>query len=198
MGMHKRSIEELGRQVALPLSSQVSRRTFLAGAAACAAVGSTLLRAAICEPGQQALLHVATRDASDNAYVHTFALTSSGCTLLGSRSVDSLAAIAAHPALPVLYVARDCRQWENLPRGVIESYAVAYDMRPLRLLSRSPMALSSTGRLADDIFWLRHLPVARGMPLRSVAVYPRPSLSLVRRRELYRMYLPSHCQLRMG
>ena len=145
MGMHKRSIEELGHQVALPLSSRVSRRTFLAGAAACAAVGSTLLRAAICEPGQQALLHVATRDASDNAYVHTFALTSSGCTLLGSRSVDSLAAIAAHPALPVLYVARDCRQWENLPRGVIESYAVAYDMRPLRLLSRSPMALSSTG-----------------------------------------------------
>jgi Lactonase, 7-bladed beta-propeller len=145
MGMHKRSIEEFGNEVALPLPSRVSRRTFLAGAAACAAVSSTLLRAAVCEPGQQALLHVATRDASDSACVHTFALTSTGCTLLGSRSVDSLAALAAHPALPVLYVARDCRQWEDLPRGVIESYAVARDMRPLRLLAQSPMALSATG-----------------------------------------------------
>jgi Lactonase, 7-bladed beta-propeller len=127
------------------LSSRVSRRAFLTGAAACAAVGPSLLRAAACEPRQQAVLHLATREASDNAHVHTFALTADGCTLLGSSSVDSLAAMAAHPVLPVLYVARDCRQWEGLPRGVIESYSVERGVRPLRLLARSPMALSATG-----------------------------------------------------
>jgi Lactonase, 7-bladed beta-propeller len=127
------------------LSFRVSRRAFLTGAAACAAVGPSLLRAAACEPRQQAVLHLATREASDNAHVHTFALTADGCTLLGSSSVDSLAAMAAHPVLPVLYVARDCRQWEGLPRGVIESYSVERGVRPLRLLARSPMALSATG-----------------------------------------------------
>jgi 6-phosphogluconolactonase (cycloisomerase 2 family) len=45
----------------------------------------------------------------------------------------------------VLYVARDCRQWEDLPRGVIETYAVARDMRPLRRIAQTPMALSATG-----------------------------------------------------
>jgi hypothetical protein len=127
------------------LSSRVSRRAFLAGAAACAAAGPSLLRAAVCEPRQQAVLHLATREASDNAHVHTFALTAGGCTLLGSSSVDSLAAMAAHPALPVLYVARDCHQWEGLPRGVIESYSVERGARPLRFLARSLMALSATG-----------------------------------------------------
>ena len=127
------------------LSSRVSRRAFLTGAAACAAVSPSLLRAAICEPRQQAVLYLATHEASGNANVHTFALTADGCTLLGSSSVESLAAMAAHPALPVLYVARDCRQWEGLPRGVIESYAVERGVRPLRLLARSLMSLSATG-----------------------------------------------------
>lgn len=126
-------------------SSRVSRRAFLTGAAACAAAGSSLLRAAVGEPGQHAVLHLATREASDNAHVHTFALAAGGCTLLGSCSVDSLAAMAAHPALPVLYVARDCPQWEGLPRGVIESYSVERGVRPLRLLARSLMSLSATG-----------------------------------------------------
>jgi hypothetical protein len=91
------------------------------------------------------VLHLATREASDNAHVHTFALTGDGCTLLGRTSVDSLAAMAAHPALPVLYIARDCHQWEGLPRGVIESYSVESGARPLRFLARSLMALSATG-----------------------------------------------------
>ena len=142
-------------------SSRVSRRAFLAGAAACAAVGPSLLRAAACEPRQQAVLHMATREASDNAHVHTFALTADGCTFLGSSSVDSLATMSAHPALPVLYVARDCHQWEGLPRGVIESYSVECGLRPLRLLARSPMALSATGprSLAVSLCG-RHLLVA--------------------------------------
>jgi 6-phosphogluconolactonase (cycloisomerase 2 family) len=141
--MQMRSTEEQIDGVSL--SSRVSRRAFLSGAAACMAVGPSLLRAAVCEPHQQAVLHLATREASDNAHVHTFGLTAGGCTLLGSISVDSLAAMAAHPALPVLYVARDCHQWEDLPRGVIESYSVERGVRPLRLLARSPMALSATG-----------------------------------------------------
>jgi 6-phosphogluconolactonase (cycloisomerase 2 family) len=77
--------------------------------------------------------------------VHTIALTSDSCILLGTTAVGSLAALAAHPALPVLYVARDCHEWENLPRGVIESYAVEGAPHPLRLLTQTPMALSATG-----------------------------------------------------
>jgi hypothetical protein len=45
----------------------------------------------------------------------------------------------------VLYIARDCQQWEALPRGVIETYAVKHDIHPLRLLAQTPMALSATG-----------------------------------------------------
>jgi Lactonase, 7-bladed beta-propeller len=123
----------------LPL---VSRRAFLASAAACAAAGPALLRSVVHEPGHRALLHLATL-VERKGHVHTFALRSDGCRLLGSTAVDSFATFAAHPVLPVLYVARDCGQWENLPRGVIETYAVG--LRPLRLLAQTPMALSATG-----------------------------------------------------
>ena len=137
--MGTRSTEK--RANSTPPLSSVSRRDFLTGAAACIATGPTLLRAAIRPPDLPALLHVASR----NGYIHTYALTSGGCTLLAATAIDSLAAIALHPLLPMLYVARDCRQWENLPRGVIETYAVERDMPPLRLLARTPMALSATG-----------------------------------------------------
>jgi hypothetical protein len=141
--MDKRSIEQQS-EVSPSLQRPVSRRAFLAGAATCAAVGPAFLHAAIRDLGRQTLLHVATRE-SHTGYVHTFALTSGGCTLLGSTAVDSLAALAVHPELPVLYVARDCREWESLPRGVIESYAVERGVHPLRLLTQTPMALSATG-----------------------------------------------------
>jgi 6-phosphogluconolactonase (cycloisomerase 2 family) len=141
--MDKKSLEhhdETDRSLLPPLS----RRAFLAGAATCAAVAPTILHAAVRELGRRTLLHVATRE-SHTGYVHTFALISDGCTLLGSTSIDSFAALAPHPALPVLYVARDCREWENLPRGVIESYAIEPGAHPLRLLTQTPMALSATG-----------------------------------------------------
>jgi hypothetical protein len=76
--------------------------------------------------------------------VHTYALTPSRCAFLGSTAVDSLAALAVHPLLPVLYIARDSGQWEGLPRGVIETYAVERNLHPLRLLAQTPMALSAT------------------------------------------------------
>jgi hypothetical protein len=136
--------QSAGQQDETSESSPLSRRAFLAGAATCAAAGPALLHAALRERGRPTLLHVATC-ASHIGYVHTFASTSAGCTLLGSTAIDSLAALASHPALPVLYVARDCREWENLPRGVIESYAVEHSAHPLRLLAQTPMALSATG-----------------------------------------------------
>jgi hypothetical protein len=142
--MDRRSTTEQLSGIAPSLPSPVSRRAFLAGAGACAAISPTFLRAAFYGRGEQAVLHLATRS-PHNGHVHTFALTAGACTLLGSTAVDSYAALATHPALPVLYVARDCRQWEDLPRGVIESYAVERGIRPLRLLARTPMALSATG-----------------------------------------------------
>jgi 6-phosphogluconolactonase (cycloisomerase 2 family) len=124
--------------------SLMSRRAFVAGAAASAAMSPVFVRAASYGHVERAVLHLATRS-SQSAHVHTFALTAEGCELLGSTAIDSFAAFAAHPALPVLYVARDCNQWQNLPRGVIETYAVGCSMHPLRLLSQTPMALSATG-----------------------------------------------------
>ncbi len=126
------------------LPSRVSRRAFIAGAAASAAMSPALLRAASYGSAERAVLHLATRT-SQSGHVHTFALTAEGCDLLGSTVVDSFAAFAAHPVLPLLYVARDCSHWENLPRGVIETYAVEHSSHPLRLLSQTPMALSATG-----------------------------------------------------
>jgi lactonase family protein with 7-bladed beta-propeller len=127
----------------------LTRRAFLAGAASCAAVAPALLHAVVREP-RQTLLHVATR-ASHSGSVHTFLLTSSGCALLGSTPVDSFAALAVHPVLPILYIARDCREWQALPRGVIETYAVARSGTPLRLAAESPMALSATGPRSLDV-----------------------------------------------
>jgi hypothetical protein len=139
--MVKQSTEVQANAIAPTPLAPMSRRNFLAGAAACAVTGPTLLHTAVRPTDGQSILHVASQD----GYVHTYALTSGGCTLLGATAVDSCVALAPHPLLPVLYLARDCRQWEALPRGVIETYAVEYDMRPLRLLTRTPMSLSATG-----------------------------------------------------
>jgi Lactonase, 7-bladed beta-propeller len=139
--MEKKSTEAQPNETTPPLPPPVSRRDFLTGAAACAVIGPTLLRAAGHPPDPPTVLHVA----SCNGYVHTYALTSGGCKLLGATAVDSCAALAPHPLLPVLYLARDCPQWDDLPRGVIETYAVTHGTRPLRRIARTPMALSATG-----------------------------------------------------
>jgi 6-phosphogluconolactonase (cycloisomerase 2 family) len=142
--MDRRATPEHVSGIDPSLPSHVSRRAFLAGAAACAAVNSTFLRAAFYGRAEQAVLHLATRS-SQSGHVHTFALKAEGCEFLGSAAIDSFAAFAAHPRLPVLYVARDCSQWQDLPRGVIETYAVECGAHPLRLLAQTPMALSATG-----------------------------------------------------
>jgi hypothetical protein len=184
------------------LPSPVSRRAFLAGAVACAAVSPTFLRAASYGRAEQAVLHLATRS-SQSGRVHTFALTAEGCELLGSTAIDSFAAFAAHPVLPVLYIARDCSQWEDLPRGVIESYAVERGTHPLRLLAQTPMALSATGPRslavapAVDICSFLHPRAGRGTPLPlRVTASLLPSRLPARRRELWRSRGPYRCQRR--
>jgi hypothetical protein len=139
--MGTKSTEVQANKNTSPFPPPMSRRDFLTGAAACAVSGPALLRAAVRPPDGQSILHVA----SHNGYVGTYALTSGGCTLLGDTAVDSCAALAPHPLLPVLYVARDCRQWEDLPRGVIETYAVTRGTPPLQRIAQTPMALSATG-----------------------------------------------------
>lgn len=129
----------------LPASSTaMSRRTFLAGAAASAIACPTLSTFGYSRNHPQALLHLADTSSGQHS-VHTYLVTADRCGHLGSTRIDSLAAFAAHPALPVLYVARDCSQWQHLPRGVVETYAVQDSSRPLRLLAQTPMSLSATG-----------------------------------------------------
>lgn len=142
--MNMKSTEAQPNETTPALPPSVSRRKFLAGAAACAAAGPALLRAIVHPSNSQTMLHVASQNGK-NGYVHTYALTSGECKFLGATGVDSCTALATHPLLPVLYLARDCPQWEDLPRGVIETYAVARGMGPLRCIARTPMALSATG-----------------------------------------------------
>jgi hypothetical protein len=126
-----------------PLAS-ISRRVFLAEAAVAAVAAPAVLRTSFRESDQPTVLHLAT-SSSQTARIHTFALTSRGCKLLGSTEVDAFAAFAVHPVLSILYVARDCDHWNRLPCGVVESYAVRRQARPLQLLAQTPMALSATG-----------------------------------------------------
>ena len=152
--------ESAKEEMATLSPTSISRRTFLAWTAACTVAGPDLLRAATSKERVRTILHVATRT-PQSAYLNTFALTSAECVLLGSTAIDSFRAFAIHPALPIIYVARDCSHWENLPRGVIESYAVERSRQPLRLLAQTPMALSATGprSLAVSICG-KHLMVA--------------------------------------
>src|ERR1700751_5078719 len=133
-----------GRSVFSSFSTPVSRRAFLTGAAAVAVSGRTLSRIACSEPNALAFLQLAACPAG-NGHVHSYAVTGDQCEFLGSTDIDSFAASASHPTLPVLYIARDCSQWEHLPRGVIETYGVEWSAQPLRLLMQPPMALAATG-----------------------------------------------------
>jgi len=143
MGGAAMSAGPQGRSVFSSVSTPVSRRAFVAGAAAVAVNGQTLSRIAYSEPNAPAFLHLAGCSAG-NGHVHTYAVTGDRCEFLGSTNIDSFAAYASHPTLPVLYIARDCSQWEHLPRGVIETYRVERSAHPLRLLVQTPMALSAT------------------------------------------------------
>jgi hypothetical protein len=193
--MDERSIEHQG-EIGRPLVPPLSRRAFLAGAATCAAVGPGLLHAAIRDLGRQMLLHVTTRE-SPTGYVHTFALTSGSCTLLGSTAVDSLAALAVHPELPVLYVARDCREWESLPSNAVSTRCGFSHRR----LWRSPqpardrlLCLPAAGTCS-----LQPPRVERGMPLLSILPACRlPSQSLARKPEPCWTRTPCRCQHRTG
>ena len=133
-----------GRTVFSSFSTPVSRRAFLAGAAAVAVSGRTLLRIGHSEPNAPAFLHLAAYSAR-HGHVHSYVVTGDQCEFLGSTDIDSFAASASHPTLPVLYIARDCSQWEHLPCGVIETYRVERSAHPLRRLMQTPMALSATG-----------------------------------------------------
>lgn len=126
------------------ISAPVSRRRFLAGAAASTLAPSILSRPAMSAFFSPAFLHLADHT-SQTGCVHTYALTPDTCPFVGSTAVEALAASASHPTLPVLYVARDSGPWDHLPRGVVETYAVEYSARPLRLLAQTPMSLSATG-----------------------------------------------------
>lgn len=137
------AVGQRDRTVLSLLSAPVSRRAFLSVAAAAAISGRMLSRNADAELPAPAFLHLAASSAGKGS-VHTYALTDGRCELLGHTTIDSFAAYASHPTLPVLYVARACSQWEYLPRGVIETYAVERSVRPLRLLVQTPMALSAT------------------------------------------------------
>src|SRR5580693_9540815 len=100
MGGAAMSAGPQGRSVFSSVSTPVSRRAFVAGAAAVAVNGQTLSRIAYSEPNAPAFLHLAACSAG-NGHVHTYAVTGDRCEFLGSTNIDSFAAYASHPTLPV-------------------------------------------------------------------------------------------------
>ncbi|MFT4111357.1 twin-arginine translocation signal domain-containing protein [Silvibacterium sp.] len=123
-------------------SPQLSRRDFLGGAllAGAAATMPDLPAFTRAVKSQPAWLHLA-----HGGSIHTFTADAGSLRFLGATPIEDFAAFATHPKLPILYVARDCAQWEHLPRGVVSTYAVDSGTQPLRLIAQTPMALSSTG-----------------------------------------------------
>src|ERR1700760_1887093 len=98
------SADSKGRSVFSFFPTPVSRRTFLAGAAAAAVSGRALSRIAYLEPNTPAFLHLAAYSAG-KGHVHTYTVTGDKCEFLGSTNIDSFSAYASHPTLPVLYIA---------------------------------------------------------------------------------------------
>ena len=190
--------------------STLSRRAFLAGAATCAAAAPALLHSAVHTPFRPTLLHVATR-VSHSGYVHTFLLASDGCTLLGSTRIDSFAAFAVHPVLPILYVARDCREWEDSASWRYRDlrrrtrYAVRCDLlHRRRWLSPQLVRAHLACRRAAGICSFRHPRVERGMLSLSIpTVFPLSLQSLGKRpasrwsRVLFQCQLPTAWSFRL-
>lgn len=80
-----------------------------------------------------------------SAGIHVMALRSEGWRLVQVMPSDNPSFLAVHPSRRFLYAINEIDQWEGLPRGTAEAYAIDAADGRLRFLNRQPLSLSSTG-----------------------------------------------------
>src|SRR5438445_13215162 len=99
--MARKFTDAQANENASSLPSPMTRREFLAGAAASVVIGPTLLRAAARPPGRQTLLHVDSHN-RHNGHVHTYPLTSAACKRLSAIALALSADLPPQTLVPVL------------------------------------------------------------------------------------------------
>lgn len=81
---------------------------------------------------------------ADKGTLHVVAGHTGQWERLGSAATERPMALAAHPFLPVVYVANDVKSYRHEPRGTVEAFHVDSKNGRLELLSMQPLSLSAT------------------------------------------------------
>lgn len=79
-----------------------------------------------------------------SAGIHVFALRADGWRLVQVMESENPSFLAVHPTRRLLYAINEIEQWQGLPRGTAEAYAINATDGRLHLLNRQPLSLSST------------------------------------------------------
>lgn len=117
----------------------MNRRTFLQNAVCTPGLGAIhpfTLRAHTIQP---AFAYVAMPDA-----IQAFAVKMHSWTLLQTVPSRAPSFLAIHPAREHLYVANEIDEYEGVPQGTVEAYAIDFNTGRLNFLNRRALSLSAT------------------------------------------------------
>lgn len=81
---------------------------------------------------------------ADTGTLHVVARRMGRWERLNSTATERPLALAAHPFLPVVYVANGVTTYRHEPRGTVEAFHVDREKGRLELLSKQPLSLSAT------------------------------------------------------
>lgn len=138
----------------LPSAPRRSFIQFAGGLSAASAAGPWLSAIGAATGGdaaRYAYVGTYTRDAPGgtaggpaSAGIHVFAMRAEGWRLVQVVESDNPSYLAVHPSRRFLYAINEIDQWQGLPRGTVEAYAIDIADGRLRLLNRQALSLSST------------------------------------------------------
>lgn len=81
---------------------------------------------------------------ADTGMLHVVARRAGRWERLDSTATERPMALAAHPFLPVVYVANGVKMYRHEPRGTVEAFHVDPKNGRLELMARQPLSLSAT------------------------------------------------------
>lgn len=124
-----------------------SRRGFLARlgwASAALLLPDAAFAASAGVAAEDCLLCLGSFGHADTGTLHIVTQRMGGWERLSSAATERPMALAAHPFLPVVYVANGVTTYRHEPRGTVEAFYVDGKNERLELLSRQPLSLSAT------------------------------------------------------
>lgn len=128
-------------------SANCSRRGFLARLG-WASAALLLPKAAFAAPeggaAEDCLLCLGSFGHADAGTLHLVERRKGRWERLSSASTERPMALAAHPFLPVIYVANGVTTYRHEPRGTVEAFQVDRKNGRLELLAKQPLSLSAT------------------------------------------------------